>query len=226
MAVLKGEGRVPMIFGTSALPVQPNRNAYIARPDVAGEHPTVIIAHDQSGITPGIKAIARHLARYGYSVIVPDLDRGSASDGDGFEWAVSDLADGVESARTPGIGWASETRIAVFGIGVGGVPASIVAADSEVGALVLVGAALEAELLSAFGGALLVLQGTDDELAPADEVRDLQKSLGRGEWILYPEVGSGFLDESAEGFDAAASADALGRITGFLDQCFVEATTS
>ena len=90
----------------------------------------------------------------------------------------------------------------------------------------LVGAALEAELLSAFGGALLVLQGTDDELAPADEVRDLQKSLGRGEWILYPEVGSGFLDESAEGFDAAASADALGRITGFLDQCFVEATTS
>ena len=226
MAVLKGEGRVPMIFGTAALPVPPNRTAYIARPDVEGEHPSVIVAHDQTGVTPGVKVIARHFARYGYSAIVPDLNRGSMSDGDGFEWAVSDLADGVESVRIPGTGWAAESRIAVLGIGVGGVPASIVAAESEVGCLVLVGAALEAELLSAFGGALLVLQGADDELAPADEVRDLQKSLGRGEWILYPGVGSGFLDESAEGFDAVVSADALSRIIGFLDQCFGEAIAS
>ena len=215
-----------MIFGTAALPVPPNRTAYIARPDVEGEHPTVIIGHDQSGITAGVKAIARHLARHGYSVIVPDLTRGSVRDGDGFEWAVSDLADGVDSARTPGIGWAAESRIAVVGIGVGGVPASIVVADSEVSVLVLAGATLEEELLSEFGGALLVLQGADDELAPADEVRDLQKTLGRGEWILYPGVGSGFLDESAEGFDAAVSADALSRIIDFLDQRLVQARAS
>ena len=226
MAVLKGEGRFPMIFGTATLPVPPNRTAYIARPDVEGEHPTVIIAHDQSGVSPGVKVIARYFARHGYSAIVPDLTRGSPSDDDGFEWTVSDLADGVESARIPGTEWASESRIALVGIGVGGVPASIVAVESEVGCLVLVGAALEADLLAAFGGALLVLQGADDELAPSDEIRDLQQSLDRGEWILYPAVGSGFLDESSESFDAAVSADALSRITGFFDQYFGEATTS
>ena len=226
MAVLKGEGRFPMIFGTATLPVPPNRTAYIARPDVEGEHPTVIIAHDQSGVSPGVKVIARYFARHGYSAIVPDLTRGSPSDDDGFEWAVSDLADGVESARVPGTDWASKSRIALLGIGVGGVPALIVAAESEVGCLVLVGAALEADLLSASGGALLVLQGADDELAPSDEVRELQQSLGRGEWILYPAVGSGFLDESSESFDAAVSADALSRITRFLDHYFGGASRS
>ena len=114
----------------------------------------------------------------------------------------------------------------MVGIGVGGVPASIVAAESEVGCLVLVGAVLEEDLLLEVGGALLVLQGADDERGPADEVRDLQKSLGRGQWILYPGVGSGFLDESSDGFDPAVSADALLRTTGFFDRCFGEASTS
>jgi carboxymethylenebutenolidase len=207
---------VPILFESWALPVPPNRSAYIARPGVAGEHPTVVIGHDESGITPGLKAVARHLARYGYSAILPDLVRPTTST-DGFEWTVSDLADAVDSARIPGTDWASQSRIAVLGLGAGGVAASIVAADEAVSALVLVGAALDHDLLTAFDGRLLVLHGIDDEMAPAGEVRDLQESVGRGEWVLYSGVGAGFLDEGSPGFNAAAATDALERTVAFLD---------
>lgn len=222
MAVLKGEGRVPIIYGELPLPVPPNRSAYIARPDVEGEHPTVVLAHGGAGITPGTKALARYLARHGYAVMVPDLTRGASSDGDGFEWAVSDLASGVDSAAIPGTAWASEFRLAIVGVGVGGVVASIVAVDTEVGALVLAGAVLDVELLSKFDGALLVLHGADDDLAPAAEVRDWQQSVGRGEWIIYSGVGAGFLEEGSEGFDEAAATDAEGRIITFLDRLLME----
>jgi len=227
VAILKGEGRVPILFGTWVLAVPPNRSAYIARPDLEGEYATVIVAHDQNGVTPGVRAIARYLARHGYSVMVPDLTRGSRSGGGEFEWVVSDLTDAVDTARIPGTRWASDSRIAMIGVGVGGIAASIVAAEeAAVGVLVLAGAVLDADLLSESDAALLVLQGARDEMAPADEVRDMQQAVGRGEWVLYSGVGLGFLDEGSESFDAAVSADALGRAIDFLDRCFGEVTTA
>jgi len=216
VAVLEGEGRVRILFGSWALPVPPNRSAYIARPDAAGEHPTVVIGHDESGITPGLKAVARHLARHGYAAILPDLVR-SAVSGDGFEWTVSDLGDAVDSVRIPGTDWASPSRIAVLGLGAGGVAASIVAADEGASGLILVGAVLDHDLLSAFDGRLLVLHGTEDEMAPVGEVRGLQESVGSGEWVLYSGVGSGFLDEGSPNFNAGAATDALERTVAFLD---------
>jgi carboxymethylenebutenolidase len=225
VAVLKGEGRVPILFGSWALPVPPNRSAYIARPDAAGEHPTVVLGHDESGITPGLKAVARHLARHGYSAILPDLVR-PATSGDEFEWTVSDLADAVDSARIPGTDWASQSRIAILGLGAGGVAASIVAADERVSGLVLVGAVLDHDLLAAFDGRLLVLHGTDDEMTPVAEVRGLQESVGRGEWVIYSGVGSGFLDEGSPGFNAGAATDALERTVAFLDDSFLSASVT
>jgi len=219
VAVLEGEGRVPILFGTLSLPVPPNRSAYIARPDSVGEHATVVIGHDESGITPGLKAVARHLARHGYSAIMPDLVRPATSE-DGFEWTVSDLADAVDSARIPGTDWASQSQIALLGVGMGGVAASIVAADEAVGGLILVGAVLDHDLLAAFEGRLLVLHGTDDEMAPAGEVRGLQESVGRGEWILYSGVASGFFDEGSPDFNAGAATDARQRTVAFLDDSF------
>ncbi|MEE9298083.1 MAG: dienelactone hydrolase family protein [Acidimicrobiia bacterium] len=217
MSVLKGEGRVPILFGSLALAVPPHRSAYIARPDVEGEHPTTVIAHDAAGITPASKAVARHLARHGYAVLVPDLMRGSAAGPDGFEWDVSDLVDAVDSARIPGTEWASGRRIALLGLGAGGVAASVVAAEAAVAGLVLVGSSPDPDILSAYSGALLVLHGAADEVVPADEVRAAQQAVGRGEWVLYGGVGAGFFDDGSEDHDPQAAADGLGRIVGFLD---------
>jgi dienelactone hydrolase len=217
MAVLKGEGRVSILFGSWALPVPPNRSAYIARPDESGTHPTVVVAHDESGITPGVKAIARHLARYGYSVIVPDLSRGQQA-ADGFEWVVSDVADAVDSTRIPGVEWASDVQLMVLGIGTGAVPAAIVAIEEELSDLVLVDGSLDADLLQSFGGALTVLQGGSDERVTPDELKELHSAMGRGEWIVYPSAGEGFFDEGAPGFDSGAAADALIRVVAIADR--------
>jgi dienelactone hydrolase len=219
MAVLKGEGRVPILFGSWALPVTPNRDAYIARPDVAGEHPTVVIAHDAAGITSGIKALARHMARHGYATLVPALDRGLGSD-EGFDWAVGDLADAVISAGLPGTPWASDSKIALVGIGSGGIPAAIVAADESVPLLVLAGSSLDGQLIAETSGGLLVLHGLDDAVTPGDEVRRIQSDIGRGEWVLYSGVGAGFLDDGSSSFDPAAAADAIDRMVAAFDRTF------
>jgi dienelactone hydrolase len=217
MAVLKGEGRVPILFGSWALPVPPNRSAYIARPDESGSHATIVIAHDEAGITPGVKAIARHLARYGYSVIVPDLSRGQRQP-EGFEWAVSDVADAVDSTRIPGVDWASDVLLLVLGIGAGAVPAAIVAIDEGLTDLVLVDGSLDADLLGSFHGELTVLHGGDDDRISADELRELHEAAGRGEWIIYPAIGRGFFDEGDPGFDPGAAADALERVVAVADR--------
>ncbi len=225
MSVLEGEGRVPILFGSGRLPLPPHHAAYIARPDVEGEHPTVIIAHDSEGVTPGIKALARHVSRHGYSVLVPDMTRGAQPDSAMFEWDVGDLAAGVRSARTPGTEWASPQRIALVGLGAGGLAAAVVAAEAEAAGLVLVGASLESELLTRYSGAVLVLHGVDDDLVPGDEVREVRTEVGRGEWILYGGVGSGFIDEGSPGFDQASAADARERMIAFFDRLLTPAAS-
>ena len=213
MSVLEGEGRVPIIFGSLSLPEPPHRPAYIARPDLGGEFTTVVVAPDESGVTPAVKALAQHLARWGYAVIVPEM----RSD---FDAAVRDLTDAVDSARIPGTEWASPERIALVAIGSGGSIAPVVAAEERVPALVMVSATLDRDLLAAAPGALLVFHGADDEAAPADEVKDMREDLGRGEWILYRGVGSDFFDDASPTFDAGASDDVRDRLVSFLDTRF------
>jgi dienelactone hydrolase len=210
---MKGEGKVPILFGSLPLPVPPNRSAYLARPDIAGEFATVVIAADTAGITPSIKAFARLLARHGYAVFVPALRTE-------FDLAVSDLADAVVSARIPGTAWASGDRVAIVGLGSGGVTAAVVAGDEGVSVLGLIGSTLDSDLLEACTGPVIVLQGETDEATPADEVRALHQELGRGEWVLYGGVGAGFFDDASPTHNPAAAADAAERIIGFLDTAF------
>lgn len=212
MAVIEGEGRVPILFGSLALPVPPNRPAYIARPDLRGEFATVVIAHDDR-ITSSVKAMARRLARHGYGVFVPALRPDLAA-------AARDLADAVHSARIPGTPWASAERTAVVGLGSGGVVAAIVAADEEVGPLVLIAASLDSELLARHSGRLLVLHGADDAVTPDDELRQIRQEVGRGEWVVYNGVGARFYEDSNERYDAAAADDVMGRLVDFLDARF------
>jgi dienelactone hydrolase len=213
VAVLKGEGKVPILFGSLPLPVPPNRSAYLARPDVAGSFATVVVVPDDAGITPSIKALARHLARHGYAVFAPAL-RGDV------DAAVADAVDAIVSARIPGTEWADGDRLAVVGIGTGGVTASIAAIEEEADALVLVAASLDRDLLRAFEGALLVLHGADDDAAPADEVRAIREEIDRGEWVLYGAVGSGFFDDASDGHDPGAASDAIDRLVAVLDSRF------
>lgn len=213
MAVLKGEGRVPILFGSLPLPIPPNRSAYIARPDVAGTWATVVVAPDASGVTPSVKAFARHLARHGYAAFVPTLRPG-------HDDATADVAAAVRSARIPGTEWADGDRLAVVGIGVGGIAATITAIEEDADVLVLVGASLDRDLLAELPSRLLVVHGADDDSAPAAEAKAMREELGTGEWVLYSGVGSGFFDDGSDRHDPAAASDAIDRIVAALDARF------
>lgn len=213
MAVLKGEGRVPILFGSLPLPIPPNRSAYIARPDLGGTYATAVIACDAVGITPSVKALARHLARFGYAVIVAALR-------EDFDRAVADLVDAVDSARIPGTAWADGDRLGIVALGSAAGPAAVVAAEEDVDVLAIVDGSLDADLLSGFGGRLLVMQGADDEGMPADEVRGIQEDVARGEWVLYKGVGDGFFDDASDTHAPGAAADVRERLVATLDARF------
>lgn len=213
MAVLKGEGRVLILFGSLPLPIPPNRSAYIARPDLGGSYVTAIVACDTDGITPSIKALARHLARFGYAAIVTPLR-------EDFDRAVADLTDAVDSARIPGTAWADGDRVGIIALGSAAAPACVVAAEEDVSVLALVDGSLDADLLAGFEGRLLVMHGADDEVTPADEVRTMRQEIGRGEWVLYTGVGGGFFDDASESHDPGAAADVLDRLVATLDARF------
>lgn len=217
MSVIEGEGSFPILFGSLPLPIPPNRSAYLARPDLGGSFPTVVIAHGEAGVGPGVKALSRFLARHGFAVMAPELSREPAGDG-GYEWTVSDLADAVAAARTPGTGWASGSRIALLGIGGGAMVAAIVAVEENVPALVLVGPYAVDVSLEGYRGRLLALTPLDPP--PRERLAAARTKAGRGRWVGYPGAAAGFLDEGAPGYDPAAASDALQRIISFLEEGF------
>jgi carboxymethylenebutenolidase len=212
MTVLTGEGRVTILYGSQALPTPPYRSVYLARPDLEGRYPAVVVAHGATGLTPSVKAACRHLARFGYIGVAADLHRGARS---GVEHAHGDLGIVVEALREDWHDWAEPGALGFLGLGEGGLVASRLAAAHD-GALVLMGGTgmVDPEALGESGGWLLALMATDD----ADRVKRFHESVGRGQWVRYGDVGPGFYDEGSPDYHAPSAGDAYERIVGFLDR--------
>lgn len=216
MSILKGEGTHTILYGSADIHngLRSNRG-YLARPDHAGSYPALLISHDWSGITPSLKALARSLARHGYSVVAPDFYRGRGS---GAPWPADRIAIDLESAYrflsssdTP---WAGS--VAVLGVG-GGAPAAIdfVLRFPAIEGLILVSP------LTTFGlGDVAIptlgIYGKEDELAESWEQARAQAP--QAEWALYGGAGHDLLDEGSESYDQAVAEDALNRIREFLDR--------
>lgn len=74
MSVLKGEGRFPILFGSTSIAAGPlTHRGYLARPDLGGEWPTILLLPSAWGVTSSTKDIARRLARQGFAVVAIDL---------------------------------------------------------------------------------------------------------------------------------------------------------
>lgn len=231
MTAIKGEGKYAMLYGSYRLPVGRDLPAYIARPDLSGSFPTIVVAHGAWGLTSHVKAVCRRLARYGFAAICPDLyhrglrsrldDRAEADD----RWsaipdgrAVRDLVEAFDNAAAPGTEWADGARVGVLGLGAGGGPALAAAPRIEtLGAMALVCAPVTADGLAAAGVPVLGVFGADDEIVAAEDVRAARDAAGRGEFAFYGGVGHDFLDEMRDGYDHASAEDAYTRIIGFFE---------
>ena len=236
MTVLKGEGKVPILFGSTSIAVgSKTHRGYLARPDLAGEWPTVIVVPSVWGVTSSVKDLCRRLARRGLAAIAPDFYRGAAPDQRvdrdaalpaaaalSLPQAAADLGDIASYVANPAGFWSSAERgFAVLGIGWGGTLAVEVAVARNADAVGLVAAPLDeavAHGLGAFPGGVLGLYGRDDEVVPIDGVLAARAHLPHAEIVVYDAVGHDFVDDLRPAFDEPAAKDAIERLSIFFEK--------
>ena len=211
LSVLAHEGTYPILYGSYGVPVGSGHvPGYLARPDRAGRFPTVLVL-PESRLTSHHKDLSRRLARHGLATVAIDLP-GTVGD------AVMAVDEAYEFVMVNN--WAIERHLGIIGLGSGGEPGLVFAADQpEVRAVALVSTPLEndgpvAASLPRLAVPVLGLYG-------ADEPSGLDIDDGRilnGTFVVYQGAAVGFMDDGASRYDAAASADAHRRLIEFFVQ--------
>lgn len=220
MSVLAHEGGdYPVLYRTYNVPSGSGyRTGFIARPDATGQFPAVVIVAPGDGMTSTAKSLAWQLARRGFSLVAVD-----PSDGD-YE-ARSDREMLVATSEAMGFVLSEEAvapgRVGLWGLGPGGRVALIAAAEqSEVAAVVVAEAPLSgdadrehqiSEVLARLQTPVLGLYGRNDPDIRTDDVDAAQSLAVHSQWIVYEEVGRGFLDPDNDGYHPGAAYDALVR---------------
>ena len=220
MAVIRGEGRVQILYGRSVLPVPPHRAVYLSRPDLVGRHPGVIVLGDASGVTSSVRDLCRRIARYGYVAVAPDLSRGEPAaevTDTVMDHAIGDIVAVADAIRSSWDTFAAP--IAPTVVALGGTALVGAGAAAEIGGPLVVLGGPVTDLESVLGGVTGPVLGliAGDSEGGLEAVRELHDATGRGEWAVFPAVSPEFFDDAAEGFDQATFTDAFDRLIAFLD---------
>jgi carboxymethylenebutenolidase len=235
VSVLKGEGKVPILFGSTSINAGTRtRGAYLARPDLTGEWPTIVLVPDAWGVTSNVKALCRKLARQGFAVVAPDFHRDAPpAPGVPLDEAREALAevpagevalvltDIVDFITNVAGFWSSaEHGFGVLGVGAGATVAAGLAVRSRAAAFgVLSGELLEPAVeLDGYVGAVLGLYGKEDDVVDLDVVSTIRDVVPQTELVLYGGVGHDFADDYQDGFDYDAAEDAAERLSGFFEK--------
>lgn len=232
MAVLAHEGTYPIMYGSWPIPVGArHRNGYIARPDQAGRVPTVLVIPGLDGMGSFEKDLCRRLARSGFAGVTIDL---YGRPGDSLELynSLTDddalaIVDEVQQfIASEDVTWNVEDRLGIFGHDVGGRFGLIRAATASwVRSLAIAYTPLTgdedrehqvADYLEHLPIPVLGLFGASDDLIDVGTVDEAQRRDERGQWLLYEDVGHGFLDVDHTGFDQSAADDAFARVVAFF----------
>lgn len=221
------------MYGSSAVPVGAGyRRGYFARPDEAGRFPSLLVVPGLSGLTSGEKALARHLARNGFGVVVVEFFALRGEDALASYAETSDrdansmLEEACEYLQSDDVLWALPDKVGLVGIDVGGRTALTAAATRPwVGALALVSTPLTgdedrehqvSDYLSSLPVPVLALYGEADDLIASETIDTAQELNSHGQWLLYEGAGHEFWNEAADGYDPAAASDFSVRLLDFF----------
>ena len=240
MSVLKGEGTHPILFGSTSIVAGPvTHRGYLARPDLSGEWPTVILVPSEWGITSSSKDICRRLARLGLAVVAVDLYHGEPPDRAASPEDAAAAASTIPRARSqadldgivsfitnPAGFWSNAERgFGVLGLGCGGTPATAAAIRHDAAALALVAAPLLDEegagIVDSFAdltAPLLGLYGKADDAVSIADIMEARAAAPQAEWVLYDNAGDGFMDDYLPDFDLGAHRDTIDRLAVFFDK--------
>jgi carboxymethylenebutenolidase len=236
VAVLPHEGTYSVMYGPLTVSVGAGyRRGYLARPDQAGQFPTVVLMPDLDGLGAHEKHIARRLARHGLAVVVVDPYPTEPSDRRSALIAYNGLPDAeamrtidetYDYLRSEDIEWAQTSRLGVLGLDVGGRFALIHAAHRPwIGAAAVVSTPIAgdedrqfqvADVLKHIAVPVLGLYGAEDDLIDVETVDEAQDRNVTGQWLLYDEARHAFMDEASDDYHEPSTEDALTRLVEFF----------
>lgn len=231
--MLSHEGTYPILYGSLPIPVgSAHRNGYLARPDESGKVPTVFVLPDLDGLSSVEKDLCRRLARRGFAALSIDI---YAKLGDGLD-LYNELSDDralyvIEELHryliSDDVVWNVTDDVGILSSDVGGRFGLIKAATRDwVRSLVVCYAPLTgdeerehqvADYLHHLPVPVLGLYGANDDLIDSSTVDEAQRRNDHGQWLLYDNVGHGFLDIDGDNFDQSAADDAMARIVAFFE---------
>lgn len=203
MSVLKGEGTTVILYGsTSVSTASRQHGGYLARPDLMGEWPTVVVVSPTDGTGPAVRECCRLLARHGIAAVAPDSG--------GLEAYVGFVTN-------PAGHWSNaEDGYGLLAFGDGAEAALRHASASGLAASVaLVGPALDEDTVGAFAGVRVPLLACSAD-GDGDAIDRARAAAPHGEWVIYRDAEPRYWDIDAAGFAPTAASDTSDRVLGFF----------
>jgi carboxymethylenebutenolidase len=204
--------------------------AYVARPKAGGKLPTVVVIHENRGLTDHIRDIARRLAAEGFLAVAPDMltpiggtpkDRDKARDMIGTLKGGDVVKNLVATARFAGSHANSSGNVGAVGFCWGGQPTNMLAvADPQLKAAVAYYGRQPAKDLDKINAKLMLHYASDDKNVNKGidaYVKGLKAAGKSVEMHQYPGTKHAFNnDANPERYNAAAAKQAWQRTVAFL----------
>ncbi|GMR01774.1 MAG: hypothetical protein BMS9Abin20_0093 [Acidimicrobiia bacterium] len=215
MAVQTGEGTIEIIYGSTSIPAGPQTlSGYLARPDGEGEWPTVLVFGPRPVPQSSVKNICRVFARHGISALAPDVT-------DSHESNALTATRVARFISDPTGEWSNaQFGFGVLAFGQGIFDASRLAyGDGRVVAIASVGSRLDEDVVDELSTAqipALWIGSRADESVDVDASIAAKEVLPQTTYVVHTDVGEGFWDDGADGFDEAIATDTLDRLIGFF----------
>ncbi|MGD0228456.1 MAG: dienelactone hydrolase family protein [Terriglobia bacterium] len=208
-------------------------SGYLAAPDSPGQHPALVVIHEDWGLTDWVKGQARRLAGQGYVALAVDLYRGQVAHDPAFayelmvstppERAFQDMEAAIHflAARAE----VNKEKIGSIGWSMGGKWSLLLAVhDPFLAACVLNYGSMPTNPadIQKIHAPVLGIFGSEDRTIPISDVEafeDAMKSAHKSIDVeIYPRAGHAFENsENKLGYHEAAAEDAWQRTVAFLD---------
>jgi len=207
---------------------------YLAAPDSPGQHPALVVIHEDWGLTGWVKAQTRRLAGQGYVALAVDLYRGQVAHdpelayelmvGTPAERAFRDMEAAIHflTARAE----VNKEKIGSIGWSMGGKWSLLLAVhDPFLAACVLNYGAMPTNPadIEKIHAPVLGIFGREDRTIPVSDVEAFEDAMNSAhksiDIEIYPRVGHAFENSDYKlGYHEAAAEDAWQRTVAFLDQ--------
>jgi dienelactone hydrolase len=189
---------------------------YLARPDLSGEWPTVVVFGPEPMPTSSIKDLCRMLARHGIAAVAPEMTDSHSTN--------HRIAMGVAAFITNEDGGWSNARFGygslAFGPGLYDA-AALASNDGRALAIGAVGGSIDevvAEALSIADVPVLFIGSRADDTVDIDASVTAREDLPQTSFVLYTDADERWWDVDAEGFDEKLAADTFDRLVGFFGE--------